>query len=121
EHPIELRDLAGESGIVGRSAAMQELFRMLDRIRNSNATVLVLGENGTGKELVAKSIHRTSKRANKTFVATNCSAFNDNLLESELFGHKRGSFTGAVSDKKGLFQVADNGTFFLDEVGDMSP
>jgi transcriptional regulator with PAS, ATPase and Fis domain len=115
------RDLSAEAGIVGRSAPMQELFRVLDRIRGSNATALVLGENGTGKELVARAIHRMSKRSDKRFVATNCSAFNDNLLESELFGHKRGSFTGAVGDKPGLFSVADGGTFFLDEVGDMSP
>ena len=115
------RDLSTEAGIVGRSAPMQELFRVLDRIRGSNATALVLGENGTGKELVARAIHRMSKRSDKRFVATNCSAFNDNLLESELFGHKRGSFTGAVGDKPGLFSVADGGTFFLDEAGDMSP
>jgi transcriptional regulator with PAS, ATPase and Fis domain len=107
--------------IVGRSAPMLALFRMLERIRNSDATVLVLGENGTGKELVARSIHNQSKRHGKPFVATNCSAFNDNLLESELFGHRRGAFTGAVSDKPGLFEVADGGTFFMDEVGDMSP
>ncbi len=108
-------------GIVGASDAMKALFRMMERIKNSDATVLVLGENGTGKELVARAIHRQSRRHNKSFVATNCSAFNDNLLESELFGHKRGSFTGAVSDKPGLFAVADGGTFFMDEVGDMSP
>ncbi|UJR82023.1 sigma-54 interaction domain-containing protein [Sandaracinus amylolyticus] len=107
--------------IVGRSAPMLALFRMLERIRNSDATVLVLGENGTGKELVARSIHDQSRRGNKPFVATNCSAFNDNLLESELFGHKRGAFTGAVNDKPGLFEVANGGTFFMDEVGDMSP
>jgi len=81
----------------------------------------VLGENGTGKELVAKAIHAQSRRSRQSFVATNCSAFNDNLLESELFGHRRGSFTGAVADKPGLFSVADGGTFFMDEVGDMSP
>jgi two-component system response regulator HupR/HoxA len=108
-------------GIVGNSAPMKSLFRMLDRIRNSDATVLVLGENGTGKELVARAIHKQSRREHKQFVATNCSAFNDNLLESELFGHKRGAFTGAVVDKPGLFAVADGGTFFMDEVGDMSP
>jgi two-component system response regulator HupR/HoxA len=108
-------------GIVGRADSMKALFRMLERIKNSDATVLVLGDNGTGKELVARAIHAQSRRANKSFVATNCSAFNDNLLESELFGHKRGSFTGAVVDKPGLFQVADGGTFFMDEVGDMSP
>ncbi|MEM6958970.1 MAG: sigma 54-interacting transcriptional regulator [Myxococcota bacterium] len=110
-----------ETGIVGKSALMLDLFRMLGRIKNSNATVLITGENGTGKELVARSIHDQSKRSKQRFVATNCSAFNDNLLESELFGHRRGSFTGAVNDKPGLFQVADHGTFFLDEVGDMSP
>ncbi len=114
-------DLSAEAGIVGKSGLMQELFRVLDRIRGSNATALILGENGTGKELVARAVHRMSRRADKRFVATNCSAFNDNLLESELFGHKRGSFTGAVGDKPGLFSVADGGTFFLDEVGDMSP
>jgi len=108
-------------GIVGQSRKMKELFRMLERIRGSNATILVTGENGTGKELVARAVHEQSSRSNKRFVATNCSAFNDNLLESELFGHRRGSFTGAVSDKPGLFEVADGGTFFLDEVGDMSP
>lgn len=107
--------------IVGASAPMLALFRMLERIRNSDATVLVLGENGTGKELVAKSIHQQSRRGTRQFVATNCSAFNDNLLESELFGHRRGAFTGAVIDKPGLFEVANGGTFFMDEVGDMSP
>lgn len=107
--------------IIGKSPPMLALFKMLDRIKQSDATALVLGENGTGKELVAKSIHQSARRANKAFVATNCSAFNDNLLESELFGHRRGAFTGAVADKPGLFEVADGGTFFMDEVGDMSP
>lgn len=107
--------------IIGKSPPMMALFKTLDRIKQSDATVLVLGENGTGKELVAKSIHQFSRRAAKAFVATNCSAFNDNLLESELFGHRRGAFTGAVADKPGLFEVADGGTFFMDEVGDMSP
>ena len=109
------------SVIIGKSPPMMALFKTLERIKQSDATVLVLGENGTGKELVAKSIHQSSRRAAKAFVATNCSAFNDNLLESELFGHRRGAFTGAVSDKPGLFEVADGGTFFMDEVGDMSP
>jgi two-component system, NtrC family, response regulator HupR/HoxA len=107
--------------IVGRSAAMQELYAMLDRVVDSESTVLIQGENGTGKELVARAIHYNSPRKSRRFVVQNCSAFNDNLLDSELFGHRRGAFTGAYADKRGLFEVADTGTFFLDEVGDMSP
>jgi two-component system response regulator HupR/HoxA len=83
--------------------------------------VLVQGENGTGKELIARAIHFNSPRATHRFVVQNCSAFNDNLLDSELFGHKKGAFTGAIADKEGLFELADKGTFFLDEIGDMSP
>jgi len=109
------------AGIVGRSAPMRALFRMLERLRATDATVLVTGENGTGKELVARALHTQSRRAAGRFVATNCGALQDTLLESELFGHRRGAFTGAVGDKPGLFEVADGGTFFLDEVGDMSP
>jgi two-component system, NtrC family, response regulator HupR/HoxA len=108
-------------GIVGRSASMQALFRIIDKVAPTHATVLITGENGTGKELVARAIHLASPRANAPFVAANCSAFNDNLLESELFGHRRGAFTGAAFDKRGLFEEADGGTFLLDEVGDMSP
>jgi two-component system, NtrC family, response regulator HupR/HoxA len=108
-------------GIIGAAPAMQELYSLLDRIAPSEATVLVHGENGTGKELVARAIHVGSERGHRKFVVTNCSAFNDNLLDSELFGHKRGAFTGAVIDKPGLFEIADAGTFFLDEIGDMSP
>jgi len=108
-------------GLVGKSAAMLDLYRLLDRVVASDSTVLVQGENGTGKELIARAIHFNSKRRDRRFVVQNCSAFNDNLLDSELFGHKKGAFTGAVSDKQGLFEVADAGTFFLDEVGDMSP
>jgi transcriptional regulator with PAS, ATPase and Fis domain len=107
--------------IVGRSRSMQELYRVLDKVIESDATVLVNGENGTGKELIARAIHYNSRRAGEHFVVQNCSAFNDNLLDSELFGHKKGAFTGAIVDKQGLFEVADKGTFFLDEIGDMSP
>jgi two-component system response regulator HupR/HoxA len=109
------------AGIIGSAPAMQELYALLDRIAPSESTVLIQGENGTGKELVARAIHRGSARREAPFVVTNCSAFNDNLLDSELFGHKRGAFTGANADKPGLFEVADLGTFFLDEIGDMSP
>jgi two-component system response regulator HupR/HoxA len=111
----------GYHGIVGAAPTMQELYSLLDRIAPSDAPVLIQGENGTGKELVARAIHVGSERRGRSFVVTNCSAFNDNLLDSELFGHKRGAFTGAVVDKPGLFEVADSGTFFLDEIGDMSP
>jgi two-component system, NtrC family, response regulator HupR/HoxA len=107
--------------IVGSSRSMQQVFRLLEKIVESDSTVLVQGESGTGKELVARAIHYNGPRAKRTFVVQNCSAFNDNLLESALFGHAKGSFTGAVKDKKGLFEIADGGTFFLDEVGDMSP
>ncbi|MEY4513620.1 MAG: hypothetical protein RLZZ450_5742 [Pseudomonadota bacterium] len=108
-------------GIVGRSPVMQALFRMLEKVAPTHATVLITGENGTGKELAARAIHQGSARAEAPFVAANCSAFNDNLLESELFGHRRGAFTGAAFDKRGLFEEADTGTFLLDEVGDMTP
>jgi transcriptional regulator with PAS, ATPase and Fis domain len=108
-------------GIVGKSPSMQALFRMLEKVAPTQATVLITGENGTGKELVARAIHQGSARASGPFVAANCSAFNDNLLESELFGHRRGAFTGASFDKRGLFEEADGGTFLLDEVGDMTP
>lgn len=107
--------------MIGKSKPMQELYGLLDKIKSAESTVLVQGENGTGKELIAKAIHFNSPRKEKQFVIQNCSAFNDNLLESELFGHVKGSFTGAIKDKKGLFEVADKGTFFLDEIGDTSP
>ena len=107
--------------MIGKSKAMQNLYSLLDKIKISKTTVLIQGENGTGKELIAKSIHYNSPRKNLPFIIQNCSAFNDNLLESELFGHVKGSFTGAIKDKKGLFEAAHKGTFFLDEIGDTSP
>ena len=108
-------------GIIGAAPSMQALYTTLVRAARSDSTVLIQGENGTGKELVARALHQGSPRVARPFVVTNCSAFNDNLLDSELFGHKRGAFTGAVVDKPGLFEIADTGTFFLDEIGDMSP
>src|SRR3712207_7869306 len=117
----ELSDRYKFENIIGKSGPMLEIFRLLEKVCNSDSTVLINGESGTGKELVARAIHYNGPRKDKPFVVQNCSAFNDNLLESALFGHVKGSFTGAVRDKKGLFEVADNGTFFLDEVGDMSP
>ncbi|MEK6628505.1 MAG: sigma 54-interacting transcriptional regulator [Bdellovibrionota bacterium] len=107
--------------MIGKSKPMQSLYALLDKIKFADSTVMVQGENGTGKELIAKSIHYNSHRKDKSFIIQNCSAFNDNLLESELFGHVKGSFTGALKDKKGLFEMADKGTFFLDEIGDTSP
>jgi transcriptional regulator with PAS, ATPase and Fis domain len=107
--------------MIGKSKPMQSLYALLDKIKGADSTVMIQGENGTGKELIAKAIHYNSLRKDKAFVIQNCSAFNDNLLESELFGHIKGSFTGALKDKKGLFEMADKGTFFLDEIGDTSP
>jgi transcriptional regulator with PAS, ATPase and Fis domain len=106
--------------MIGKSKPMQELYSLLDKIKSSESTVLIQGENGTGKELIAKAIHYNSPRKDKEFVPVNCSAFNENLLDSELFGHVKGAFTGAVKDKKGLFEAANGGTLFLDEIGDMS-
>ena len=107
--------------IIGASAKMQEVFKMVERVANTDSTILLLGESGTGKELVAKALHFNSRRQFAPFVPVNCSALPESLLESELFGHRRGAFTGAVNDKKGLFQEADGGTIFLDEVASMSP
>ncbi|MCO6412968.1 MAG: nitrogen regulation protein NR(I) [Thiogranum sp.] len=105
--------------IIGESPAMQEVFRAIGRLSRSNITVLINGESGTGKELVAKALHRHSPRANKPFVALNMAAIPRDLLESELFGHERGAFTGAQSQRVGRFEQSDGGTLFLDEIGDM--
>ncbi len=106
--------------MIGKSKPMQDLYSLLDKIRSSESSVLIQGDNGTGKELIARAIHFNSPRKDRQFVTVNCSAFNENLLDSELFGHVKGAFTGAVKDKKGLFEAADGGTLFLDEIGDMS-
>ena len=116
----ELGTRYGFDQMIGKSAPMQDLYRLLDRVCDSDATVLIHGENGTGKELIAKALHYNSSRKDKKFVTVNCGAFNENLLESELFGHIKGAFTGAVRDKKGLFEEADGGTLFLDEIGETS-
>jgi DNA-binding NtrC family response regulator len=108
------------SQIIGSSVPMQEVFKMIERVADTDSTILILGESGTGKELVAKALHFNSRRQFAPFVPVNCSALPENLLESELFGHRKGAFTGAITDKKGLFQEADGGTIFLDEVGSMS-
>ncbi|MDH5228712.1 MAG: sigma 54-interacting transcriptional regulator [Gammaproteobacteria bacterium] len=107
------------SQIVGDGSAMQSVFNLMRKVVNSDATVLVRGETGTGKELIAQAIHFNSHRKTKEFVAQNCAALPENLLESELFGYKKGAFSGANTDKKGLFELADGGTLFLDEIGDM--
>lgn len=107
--------------IIGRSERMEEIFRLVDRVAPARSTVLVTGESGTGKELVAKAIHEASPRADNPFVAVNYSNIPSELLESELFGHTKGAFTGAVAAKKGLFEVADSGSIFLDEIGDLRP
>jgi len=108
-------------GFIGRSEVMESVFRMVDRVAPARSTVLITGESGTGKELLAKAIHEASPRADEPFVVVNCSNIPSELLESELFGHTKGAFTGAVAAKKGLFEVADGGSIFLDEIGDLRP
>jgi len=132
---IEQRRLAGEmsviaaefreryrfDNIIGRSAAIRDVLARIVRIAPTDATVLITGESGTGKELVARAVHANSKRANRPFVSVNCAAISETLLESELFGHARGAFTGAISARKGLFEEANGGTFFFDEIAETPP
>jgi len=107
------------AGIIGSSAVMNELFRTVRDLADINVPVLIQGESGTGKELVASAIHNEGNRADKPFVPVNCAALPEGILESELFGHEKGAFTGAIRDKKGRFELADSGTLFLDEVGEL--
>jgi len=107
--------------LIGNSPKMQEVFKMIERVADTDSTILILGESGTGKELVARALHFNSRRQFAPFIPINCSALPENLLESELFGHCKGAFTGAINDKKGLFQEADGGTIFLDEISSMPP
>jgi two-component system response regulator HydG len=132
---LERRRLAGEvsllaaefreryrfENIIGRSGAIRDVLGRIIRIAPTDATALITGESGTGKELVAKAIHANSRRDDRPFVTVNCAAISETLLESELFGHVRGAFTGAVSARRGLFEEADGGTFFFDEVAETSP
>jgi PAS domain S-box-containing protein len=117
----ELRQRHQSKNIIGQSPKMKEIFSMVQKLADLEITVLITGENGTGKELVAKALHYSGRRASKPFVAVNCSALNESLLESELFGHAKGAFTGAVRAKQGRFEAADGGTLLLDEIGDISP
>ncbi|MBI5542303.1 MAG: sigma-54-dependent Fis family transcriptional regulator [Deltaproteobacteria bacterium] len=119
EGMLDVRDRF--EGLIGQGPKMQAVFRLIEGVAYSSATVLVMGESGTGKELAARALHYKSPRRDKPFVAVNCSALTETLLESELFGHVRGAFTGAVVNKKGLFEAADGGTLFLDEIGDIPP
>jgi len=125
EENVELRRQLQEKfrfdSMIGTTARMESVYRLIERVANTDSTVLILGESGTGKELVARALHYNSRRAAMPFVAVNCSALPEHLLESELFGHRKGAFTGAAFDKVGLFQHADGGTILLDEIGSMAP
>jgi Nif-specific regulatory protein len=117
----KLKDRFRPSNIIGNSTAMQEVFDLIAQVSKSNATVLIRGESGTGKELVAHALHYNSLRADKPFIKVNCAALPEAVIESELFGHEKGAFTGAISTRKGRFEIANGGTIFLDEIGDLSP
>jgi Nif-specific regulatory protein len=116
-----LADVNIEHNMVGESGAMQRVYQFISKLAPTDATVLISGESGTGKELAARAIHRNSKRAQKSFIAVNCAALTESLLETELFGHERGAFTGAIAQKKGRLELAAGGTLFLDEIGELTP
>lgn len=116
----ELERTTGYGKMLGQSVPMRRVFDLIDKVSQSEITVLIQGESGTGKELVSREIHRRSSRHNKAFITMNCAALPESLIESELFGHEKGAFTGAVKQRKGKFELADEGTIFLDEIGDMS-
>ena len=116
---VELEQRTYYGDIIGKSEPMQKVYRMIDRVKDLDTSIVITGESGTGKELVARAIHRNGSRSGENFVAINCAAIPENLLEEEFFGHVKGSFTGAVADKKGKLEQANHGTLFLDEVGDM--
>ena len=117
----ELRERFRPANIIGKSKGMEEVYKLIAQVAKSNATVLIRGESGTGKELVANAIHYNSTRANKALIKVNCAALPETVLESELFGHEKGAFTGAIAERKGRFELATGGTIFLDEVGDLPP
>ncbi|WP_373045035.1 sigma-54-dependent transcriptional regulator [Vulgatibacter sp.] len=114
-----LRQSGGERGFIGQSAAMQQVFKLIDKVAGAKTSVVITGESGTGKEMVARSVHNASPRAEKPFIALNCSAIPATLMESEIFGHERGAFTGADQRRQGCFELADGGTLFLDEIGEL--
>src|SRR5260370_9245709 len=115
----EIRSEAGLEGIVGQSPSLRQVLRLVETVAAGDSTVLLLGETGTGKELIARAIHKSSRRNERNFVKLNCAAIPTGLLESELFGHERGAFTGAIAQKVGRLELPDEGTLFLDEVGDI--
>ena len=116
---LELKEKSIDSNMIGNSGKMREMYKLIERVANTNATVLIRGESGVGKELIADAIHYNSPRADKPLIKVNCSALPESLIESELFGHEKGSFTGADNQRKGRFELAEGGTLFLDEIGDL--
>jgi len=117
----QIKEVKDFQNVIGKSRKMLDVFKIADQVASTNTTVLLLGESGTGKDLLARYIHYSSTRKDKIFIPVNCSALTETLLESELFGHEKGSFTGAISTKRGLIEIASGGTFFFDEIGDVSP